>query len=132
MRGTKNWHLKTTLMLSTLCIAACATSNYAPVVYHDNTNATGGAPVVSMGDPARDVPPRRAPGTVAPVQSEALGATVESVSLPAPGSSGSYVEAEQPHSMAPPDARYAVTTAEQQRVASAAPMQLETRPVYVA
>lgn len=81
--------------VSVLALAACGTSsNYAPVVYHHKGAATGGAPVLSMGDRASEV--TRAPRTLAPVgsryrkvESQSLE-MVSTASRPAP----QYVESQ--------------------------------------
>ncbi len=91
-------------LASALCLAACASGNYAPVVYHQfgstgDTIAQDGsssAPITSSGDPSM-----RTAG-LAPVQSEPLGITGATLPPPSGAASSEPIEAEQPHGIVPP------------------------------
>ncbi|MFZ1990134.1 MAG: LysM peptidoglycan-binding domain-containing M23 family metallopeptidase, partial [Alphaproteobacteria bacterium] len=96
---------RTLSLLGSLCIAACASGNYAPVVYHQFGGASetvaqdDNSAIQSTGDPSMRT------ARMSPVQSEPLGIT--GATLPPPSSSASTassapIEAEQLHSIAKP------------------------------
>ena len=126
IRGTVGLirHSNLFALLSGLCLVACASSNYAAVVYHQDQNITGGAALISQGDPAASSTSSFNTAPASPVQSEALGTTVTSLPPPtASGYSASTIEAERPHGIVPQP---------QMSVASAPPTSLETRPMVIA
>lgn len=98
---------RTLSLVSALCLAACTSGNYAPVVYHqfgatgdvfaqDDASRGAGTSLPSSGDPSM-----RTAG-LAPVQSEPLGITGATLPPPSGTTSDQPIEAEQPHSIVPP------------------------------